>query len=71
MQRSLQRRQGAEGLTSGYGFPLKPSHMDGEHQFPLQISKSRRIKGFGENVGQLSLSVYVSHLNVTILYMIS
>jgi hypothetical protein len=39
--------------------------------FPLQISKSRRIKGFGENVGQLSLYVYISHLNVSLLYMIS
>jgi hypothetical protein len=39
--------------------------------FPPQISKSRRIKGFGENVGQLSLDVYISHLNVPILYMIS
>jgi hypothetical protein len=38
---------------------------------PQQISKSRRIKGFGENVGQLSLGVYVSHLNVSLLYMIS
>jgi hypothetical protein len=38
---------------------------------PLQISKSRRIKGFGENVGQLSLSVYISDLNVPLLYMIS
>jgi hypothetical protein len=39
--------------------------------FPPQISKPRRIKGFGENVGQLSLGVYVSHLNVPLLYMIS
>jgi hypothetical protein len=38
---------------------------------PLQISKSRRIKGFGENIGQLSLSVYIPHLNVPLLYMIS
>jgi hypothetical protein len=38
---------------------------------PLQISKSRRIKGFGENVGQLSLDVYISHLIVPLLYMIS
>jgi hypothetical protein len=38
---------------------------------PSQISKSRRIKVFGENVGQLSLGVYVSHLNVPLLYMIS
>jgi hypothetical protein len=39
--------------------------------FPSQISKSRRIKGFGEDIGQLSLGVYVSHLNVSLLYMIS
>jgi hypothetical protein len=38
---------------------------------PLQISKSRRIKGFDENVGQLSLGVYIPHLNVPLLYMIS
>jgi hypothetical protein len=38
---------------------------------PPQISKSRRIKGFDENIGQLSLSVYISHLNVPLLYMIS
>jgi hypothetical protein len=38
---------------------------------PPQISKLRRIKGFGENVGQLSLGVYISHLNVPLLYMIS
>jgi hypothetical protein len=38
---------------------------------PPQISKSRRIKGFDENVGQLSLGVYRSHLNVPLLYMIS
>jgi hypothetical protein len=39
--------------------------------FPPQISKSRRIKGFGENVGQLSLGVYISHLNVSLLCMVS
>jgi hypothetical protein len=38
---------------------------------PRQISKSRRIKVFGENVGQLSLGVYLPHLNVPLLYMIS
>jgi hypothetical protein len=31
--------------------------------FPSQISKSRRINGFGEDVGHVSLGVYVSHLN--------
>jgi hypothetical protein len=39
--------------------------------FPLQISKARCIEGFGEDIGQLSLGVYVSHLNVSLLYMIS
>jgi hypothetical protein len=39
--------------------------------FPPQISKLRRIKGFGEDVGQLSLDVYIPHLNVPLLYMIS
>jgi hypothetical protein len=35
--------------------------------FPLQISKLRRIRGFDENVGQLSLDVYIPHLNVPLL----
>jgi hypothetical protein len=39
--------------------------------FLPQISKLRRIKGFGENVSQLSLGVYIPHLNVSLLYMIS
>jgi hypothetical protein len=38
---------------------------------PPQISKSRRIKGFHENIGQMSLGVYTSHLNAPLLYMIS
>jgi hypothetical protein len=39
--------------------------------FPQQISKARSIEGFGEDISQLPLSVYVSHLNVSLLYMIS
>ncbi len=39
--------------------------------FPPQLSKSKRIKGFGENISQLSLGVYVSHLNISLLYVIS
>jgi hypothetical protein len=51
--------------TKSYGWqtPIHPP--------PPQISKSRRIKVFGENVGQLSLDVYISQLNVSLLYMIS
>jgi hypothetical protein len=39
--------------------------------FPPQISKARRIKEFGENISQLSLCVYVSHLNIFLLNVIS
>jgi hypothetical protein len=39
--------------------------------FPPQISKSRRINEFGENISQLSLGVYISHLNVLLLYIVS
>jgi hypothetical protein len=39
--------------------------------FPKQSSKARSIKGFSENIGQLSLCVYVSHLNIPLLYMVS
>jgi hypothetical protein len=39
--------------------------------FPIQISKARNIERFGEDISQLSLCVYVSHLNVSLLYMIS
>jgi hypothetical protein len=36
---------------------------------PPQSSKERRIKGFGENIGQLSLCVCVSNINISLLYM--
>ena len=39
--------------------------------FPPQSSKARRIKGFGEDIGQLSLCINISHLNVSLLNMIS
>jgi hypothetical protein len=39
--------------------------------FPPQISKARSIERFGEDIDQLFLGVYVSHLNVSLLYMIS
>jgi hypothetical protein len=38
---------------------------------PPQISKARSIEEFGEDIGQLSLGVYISHLNVSLLYIIS
>jgi hypothetical protein len=70
-EENAREQQDIQYTRQKHQLPLKPSHMDGKHQFPPQISKSRRIKGFGENVGQLSLGVYIPHLNVSILYMIS
>jgi hypothetical protein len=54
-----------------YQLSLKPSHVDGKHQSPPQISKLTRIKGFDENVSQLPLCVYVFHLNISFLNVIS
>jgi hypothetical protein len=45
--------------------------MDGKHQFPPANQQIEKNKGFGENVSQLSVDVYISHLNVSLLYMIS
>jgi hypothetical protein len=39
--------------------------------FPPQISKTRNIKGFGENIGQLSLCINISHLNISLFNMVS
>jgi hypothetical protein len=36
-----------------------------------QISKVRSIEGFGENIDQLSLGINVSHLNISLLNVIS
>jgi hypothetical protein len=38
---------------------------------PRKSANREESRGFGENVGQLSLSVYIPHLNVPLLYMIS
>jgi hypothetical protein len=52
--------------------PLKQSHKDGKHQSPTpQSSKARRIKRFDEDISQLSLDIDVSHLNISLLNMIS
>jgi hypothetical protein len=52
--------------------PLKPSHKDGKYQFPPpQRSKARRIKGFGEDISQLSICINISYLNISLLNVIS
>jgi hypothetical protein len=43
----------------------------GNTMFPLQRSKTSPIKGFGENISQLSLCINVSHLDVSLLNMVS
>jgi hypothetical protein len=60
---NIQEKAPTPPQTKPYGWqrPISPPH----------ISKSRRIKGFGENVSQLPLCVYVSHLNVSFLNVIS
>jgi hypothetical protein len=40
-------------------------------KLPLQRSKMRKIEGFGENVGQLSLCINKLHLYVSLLNMVS
>jgi hypothetical protein len=39
--------------------------------FPSQSSKARNIKGFGENIRQLSLCVNISHLDISLFHMFS
>jgi hypothetical protein len=39
--------------------------------FPSQGSKARRMKEFDENIGQLSLCIDISHLNISLLNVIS
>jgi hypothetical protein len=41
------------------------------NNFPLQSSKARSIKRFGENISQLFLCVNVSHLDISLFHMIS
>jgi hypothetical protein len=51
--------------------PTPPQTKPYRWQTPIYPRKSRRIKGFDENVSQLPLCVYVFHLNVSFLNVIS
>jgi hypothetical protein len=71
-EENAREKQNIQYTGKKHQLPLKSSYTDGKHQCPpLQISKSRRINGFDENVSQLSLYVYVCHLNVFFLNVIS
>jgi hypothetical protein len=73
-EENVREKQDIQYTRQKHQLPLKPRQITSSPSnqaiwmantnFPSQISKSRRIKGFDENVGQLSLGVCVSHLNV-------
>jgi hypothetical protein len=64
-------KQNIEYTHQSTNSPSNQAILMANTNFPPQISKLRRIKGFGENVGQLSLDVHIPHLNAPLLYMIS
>jgi hypothetical protein len=70
-EENAREKQNMQYTTQKNQLPLKPSNMDGKYQFPPANQQIEKNQGVCENVGQLSLHVYVSHLNVPLLYMIS
>jgi hypothetical protein len=72
-EENAREKQNRQYTGKKHQLPLKPSHTDGKHQSPLLPinQQSEKHRGFGEDIGQLSLRVYVSYLNVSIFYMIS
>jgi hypothetical protein len=71
MKKMQQKNKRTQIYKIEHKLPLKPSHKDVKHQFPLQSSKARSIKGFGENISQLSLCINVSHLDISLFNMVS
>jgi hypothetical protein len=70
-KKNVREKQNIQYTRQNTNSPSNQAIWMANTNFPPQINKPRRIKGFGENGSQLSLSVYISHLNVPILYMIS
>jgi hypothetical protein len=54
-----------------YQHPLKSSHKDGKHQFASANQQCKKSQGVGEDVSQLSLCIDISHLNISLLNVIS
>jgi hypothetical protein len=71
MKKNVREKQNMQYTHQSTNSPSNQAIWMANTNFPSQISKSRRIKGFGKNVGQLSLDVYIPHFNVSLLYMIS
>jgi hypothetical protein len=59
---NIQDKTATPPQTKPYGWQTLISHAN------QQIKKN---KGFGENVSQLSLGIYVTHLNVSLFYVVS
>jgi hypothetical protein len=70
-EENIREKQNIQYTRQSTNSPSNQAICMANTKFPPQISKWRRIKGFGENISQLSLGVYISHLNVPLLYMIS
>jgi hypothetical protein len=70
-EENVREKQNIQYTRQSTNSPSNQAIWMAKTNFPPQISKSRRIKGFGENVSQLSLDVYIFYLNVPLLYMIS
>jgi hypothetical protein len=47
------------------------SKSEANTQFPLQTCKSRLIKGFGENISQLSMGINVVQIDIAFLKMVT
>jgi hypothetical protein len=69
--KNVREKQSIQYRRQKHKLPIKSSHMDVKHQFPPANQQIEKNQGFGEDVGQLSLGVYVSHRNVSFFYMIS
>jgi hypothetical protein len=70
-EENAREKQNIQYTGKGTNSPSNQTIQMANTNFPPQISKTRSIEVFGEDIGQLSLSVDVSHLNVSLLYMIS
>jgi hypothetical protein len=70
-EESAREKQNIQYIQEKAPTPPQTKPYGWQTPIPLQISKSRRIMGFGENIGQLPLCVYVSHLNVSFFNVIS
>jgi hypothetical protein len=71
MKKMQEKSKEIQIYKANHKLPLKPSHRDGNHQATPQRSKTRRIEGFGENVGQLPLYVNKLYLYLSLLNMVS